>query len=84
MSNKRFVFAPLLILFVLSCTAQGVAFAQLSEEPERKSLEMPIPDRGRVRAPELGGHRGWLNTERPLSLAALRGKVVLLDFWTYG
>ncbi|HEX8459489.1 MAG TPA: thioredoxin-like domain-containing protein [Pyrinomonadaceae bacterium] len=45
---------------------------------------MSIPDRGRVRAPELTGHRGWLNTDRPLSLTALRGKVVLLDFWTYG
>ncbi|HEX8097509.1 MAG TPA: thioredoxin-like domain-containing protein, partial [Pyrinomonadaceae bacterium] len=39
---------------------------------------------GRVRAPELTGGRGWLNTDRPLSLAALKGKVVLLDFWTYG
>ncbi|HVG28694.1 MAG TPA: thioredoxin-like domain-containing protein [Pyrinomonadaceae bacterium] len=39
---------------------------------------------GRVRAPELAGGRGWLNTDKPLSLAALRGKVVLLDFWTYG
>jgi thiol-disulfide isomerase/thioredoxin len=38
----------------------------------------------RVRAPELNGHRGWLNTDKPLSLAALKGKVVLLDFWTYG
>jgi thiol-disulfide isomerase/thioredoxin len=25
----------------------------------------------------------WLNTDRPLSLRELRGKVVLLDFWTY-
>ena len=25
----------------------------------------------------------WLNTERPLRLAALRGHVVLLDFWDY-
>ncbi|HEY0172864.1 MAG TPA: thioredoxin-like domain-containing protein [Pyrinomonadaceae bacterium] len=39
---------------------------------------------GRVRAPELEGGRGWLNTARPLTLAGLRGKVVLLDFWTYG
>lgn len=38
----------------------------------------------RVRAPELSGHKGWLNTDKPLSLAALKGKVVLLDFWTYG
>ncbi len=45
---------------------------------------MALDTRGRVRAPELAGHRGWLNTERPLSLAALKGKVVLLDFWTYG
>ncbi|HVF41416.1 MAG TPA: thioredoxin-like domain-containing protein, partial [Pyrinomonadaceae bacterium] len=41
-------------------------------------------ERGRVRAPELEGGRGWLNTEKPLSIAGLRGKVVLLDFWTYG
>lgn len=45
---------------------------------------MSIQQRGRVRAPELTGGRGWLNTDKPLSLAALRGKIVLLDFWTYG
>ena len=26
----------------------------------------------------------WLNTEEPLRLRELRGKVVLLDMWTYG
>lgn len=45
---------------------------------------MAVQEQARVRAPELTGGRGWLNTGKPLSLAALKGKVVLLDFWTYG
>ena len=45
---------------------------------------MSVQEKARVRAPEINGGRGWLNTDKPLSLAALKGKVVLLDFWTYG
>ena len=37
----------------------------------------------RVRAPELHGRR-WLNTGgADLTLAGLRGKIVVLDFWTF-
>ncbi|HEY7547786.1 MAG TPA: thioredoxin-like domain-containing protein, partial [Blastocatellia bacterium] len=38
---------------------------------------------GKVNAPDFPERVEWLNTERPLSLRELRGKVVLLDFWTY-
>jgi thiol-disulfide isomerase/thioredoxin/sugar lactone lactonase YvrE len=43
-----------------------------------------MPDSPRVHAPELTGAIDWFNVPAPLSLQALRGKVVLLDFWTYG
>ena len=36
-----------------------------------------------VRAPELVGHGGWIGTDGELSLRALRGKVVVLNFWTF-
>lgn len=42
------------------------------------------PVAGSVPAPEFPEGLDWLNVERPLRLADLRGKAVLLDFWTYG
>ena len=34
-------------------------------------------------APEIIGIDNWINTDKPLTLKDLRGKVVLVDFWTY-
>ena len=39
-----------------------------------------LPDLGS--APEFAGIDSWLNS-KPLTMAGLRGKVVLVDFWTY-
>lgn len=65
-----------------------IAFKTVNPAPNahalQEGLEMPAQQRSHIRAPELTGHHGWLNTDKPLTLSALRGKVVLLDFWTYG
>jgi cytochrome c biogenesis protein CcdA/thiol-disulfide isomerase/thioredoxin len=36
-----------------------------------------------IKASDFIGITNWLNTEKPISLSDLKGKVVLVDFWTY-
>ena len=38
---------------------------------------------GVTRAPDFPTDLDWLNTDRPVSIKDLKGKVVILDFWTY-
>ena len=53
------------------------------KEMKKTPQENPegLPDLGP--APEFAGIAQWLNTSDPPSMAHLRGKVVLVDFWTY-
>ena len=44
---------------------------------------MPERFAGTVNAPDFPPDAEWFNAARPLSLADLRGKLVLLDFWTF-
>ena len=53
------------------------------EDPVPTAAE-PVPVSWRQPAPEFPTGLDWLNTEHPLTIEALRGKIVLLDFWTYG
>jgi hypothetical protein len=37
----------------------------------------------RAKPPEITGVNSWINS-KPLTLAALKGQVVVLHFWTFG
>ncbi|WP_420645701.1 hypothetical protein [Candidatus Leptofilum sp.] len=49
--------------------------------PTRGEVVVELPDMGE--APEFL-NEVWLNSDGPVTLAAQRGKVVLLEFWTFG
>jgi thiol-disulfide isomerase/thioredoxin len=48
--------------------------------PPTSTSRLALTDEGSM--PDLGGAIGWLNSA-PLNARSLRGKVVLVDFWTY-
>ncbi len=52
-------------------------------QDEKPAPPNPFPDAVAVPPGILDGGVEWLNTSTPMDLKALRGKVVLLDFWTY-
>lgn len=52
-----------------------------AEAQEKNMSDSPFGQR--VRVPPLPEGLTWLNTSGPLELDDLRGKFVLLDFWTY-
>ena len=68
----------------LGLSSVGALYARQLGSVRQEGADMSVRQQGRVRAPELAGARGWLNIDKPLQLSALKGKVVLLDFWTYG
>jgi hypothetical protein len=79
------LFSGLLIgLTLAGCSAlaplkEDIVMSEPSPNEAPETLE--LPDMGE--APELVNET-WLNTQGPLRLADLRGRVVLLEFWTFG
>lgn len=49
---------------------------------QKKDMESAVALPAQGNAPEFVGIEKWLNSE-PLTMQSLRGKVVLVDFWTY-
>ncbi len=69
--------AMLLVSFGVLIAVMARDAATAPDEP-RKALRLPVEGR----TPSLDGATVWLNSP-PLAAADLRGKVVLVDFWTY-
>lgn len=66
------------------------AMTPIRTEADRLALRAQIQEKIReirtkhkIKAPDFPADAQWLNTRNPLGLKALRGKVVVLDFWTY-
>jgi thiol-disulfide isomerase/thioredoxin len=57
--------------------------AQKEAEPNKAAAPDEHPFPKLQKAPSLDGGIGWINAAGPIDLKQLRGKFVLLDFWTY-
>jgi len=53
-------------------------------EPADASVSGGTSNGGATFAPEFPVGLPWLDTAEPLTMKELRGKIVLIDFWTYG
>lgn len=60
----------------------GLPLRSHSADESKIGTPVILADAGRA-APNFVGIQNWLNSG-PLNIADLRGKVVLIDFWTYG
>lgn len=53
------------------------------EEDEKKPVRKANPFRNRTDFPDFPKGLDWLNSKKPLTKKDLKGKIVILDFWTY-
>ena len=76
---SKLLFIPIIVFSLVACSSNT---ADAQQEPTQPKINTAsYPDLGE--APELKNEI-WLNTDSPLRLADLGGKVVLLDMWTFG
>ena len=74
--------AVIVSLTLLVASVAGIAIWLMKDTNENFLLDAPssLPVKGRM--PSLENATAWLNSE-PLTASTLRGKVVLVEFWTY-
>lgn len=97
---RSFLAYPVLAIIALLTSCQhspgtteptSVSSLEKNGDPQTPTADTETEQQGALRAwageipaPEFPTGLEWLNIAQPLSLEGLRGKVVLLDFWTYG
>jgi thiol-disulfide isomerase/thioredoxin len=67
---------------VTAMTAASLAFVARNVMAEAEPAPLELAQAGRS-APNFVGVTQWFNSD-PLSIEGLRGKVVMVNFWTYG
>src|SRR5471032_972412 len=81
---SRLKTAAIVALFAAAVASSAAAIGSLVASPAASAAASPVasPVSTRNTAPEFTGIDKWLNSD-PLTMQQLRGKVVLVDFWTY-
>ena len=84
MNTGKSIIALLVLVSTIGAIVFFAAIVVTSPKSSEPVFAEPVVEAdGGPRAPELVGIKAWLNSE-PLTVGDLAGKVVLIDFWTYG
>ncbi len=85
MLRKLWLMLALLLLIGLPVRTQAQDSTPPSSTPQGETpLESRYAGRPDLPAPEFPTGVEWINVPTPLTMASLHGKIVILDFWTYG
>lgn len=93
MNRQNIIFVSLLIILAVALVAAGYAtgrgplgvisagISRLTAGPQMIPSHTLVTETKAPAAPEISGGQ-WINSE-PLTLQSLRGRVVLIEFWTF-
>src|SRR3989338_5529746 len=83
MKKNDFIKKPFLTIVVVIFVVAAILYIE-SQKPNINEIKKPATGKNSTypRAPDFAGIGRWINSE-PLKIEQLRGKVVLVDFWTY-
>ena len=94
MNRQQIIFVSLLLVLACALVAAGYAtgrgplgvisigISRLTSGEQMIPAQTLVEDNKAPAAPELAGGE-WINSD-PLTLSKLRGRVVLIEFWTFG